>query len=391
MKNYAVICEYNPFHKGHEYLLSSVKKEGDTVTAIMSGELTERGELAVLSKYERAAAALSGGADLVLELPFPYSSSGSENFAFGGVDIVSRLGFIDALAFGAECGSADALYLAAKRTLSDEFLTAVSENTAAGAGKNYADIYFDTYRALYGDDGVFAGSNNILAVAYLSQIISRGDTLGFTAVKRAGQSYSGEGEGLASATSIRKMIYSGEDLSAVLPTYSYEILKNAVENGKISHPERIFPAVSAFLLSSSAEELSEYAENDFSLSCRLINAAKNAHTLDMLLSLAVTKKYSLSRVRRALLFAFFGVKKEKSAPVPYTLVLAANEKGRALLSRARRSASIPIITKPADYVKLDGRGREAFELSLRAAALRGATLEAAESCADILRKKPYML
>ena len=71
MKNYAVICEYNPFHFGHEYQISKIKEQGGTVTAVMSGDFCQRGEAAMADKYARAKMALAGGADLVLELPFP--------------------------------------------------------------------------------------------------------------------------------------------------------------------------------------------------------------------------------------------------------------------------------------------------------------------------------
>ena len=70
MKITSVICEYNPFHRGHAYQLAEMKKRG-AVVAIMSGSFTQRGTPAVLMKYDRARAAIYGGADLVLELPYP--------------------------------------------------------------------------------------------------------------------------------------------------------------------------------------------------------------------------------------------------------------------------------------------------------------------------------
>ena len=69
MKNYAVICEYNPFHYGHKYQIEQIKAQGGTVTAVMSGDYCQRGEAAIADKYARAQMALAGGADLVLELP----------------------------------------------------------------------------------------------------------------------------------------------------------------------------------------------------------------------------------------------------------------------------------------------------------------------------------
>ena len=82
----AVICEFNPFHNGHKYLLESAKNVlKEPVIAIMSGSFTQRGEVAVCDKFVRAKSALENGADLVLELPVVFSLSGAEGFAKAGV------------------------------------------------------------------------------------------------------------------------------------------------------------------------------------------------------------------------------------------------------------------------------------------------------------------
>lgn len=55
----AVICEFNPFHNGHKYLLESAKNVlKEPVIAIMSGSFTQRGEVAVCDKFVRAKSAL---------------------------------------------------------------------------------------------------------------------------------------------------------------------------------------------------------------------------------------------------------------------------------------------------------------------------------------------
>ena len=106
----AVICEYNPFHKGHEYQFRKIREEfgEDTaIVAIMSGNYTQRGEVAFAPKEVRAKCAILGGADLVLELPFPFSSSNAEIFARSGVKIANELGFVDYLSFGSDAAAID--------------------------------------------------------------------------------------------------------------------------------------------------------------------------------------------------------------------------------------------------------------------------------------------
>jgi predicted nucleotidyltransferase len=104
MKTTAVICEYNPFHRGHEYQINAIKNSGSYVVCIMSGGFVQRGGPALFDKFVRAEAAVRMGADLVVELPFPYCSSAAEFFAKGGVALADSLGLIDELCFGSESG-----------------------------------------------------------------------------------------------------------------------------------------------------------------------------------------------------------------------------------------------------------------------------------------------
>lgn len=81
-----IIAEYNPFHRGHAWQISALRErlgEDTAVVAAMGGNFTQRGDFALLRKHARAEMALSGGVDLVLELPTPWSSATAERFAQG--------------------------------------------------------------------------------------------------------------------------------------------------------------------------------------------------------------------------------------------------------------------------------------------------------------------
>ena len=102
MKTVAIIAEYNPFHTGHEYQINKIRQEfgQDTrIIAIMSGNYTQRGNIAIMDKSTRAECAVRCGVNLVLELPFPFSCSSAEFFAKSGVKIADSLGIIDILSF----------------------------------------------------------------------------------------------------------------------------------------------------------------------------------------------------------------------------------------------------------------------------------------------------
>ena len=72
-----IIAEFNPFHKGHEYLLNQI--EGIKIVA-MSGNWMQRGEPAIFDKWTRAQMALACGADLVVELPVTVSAQAADFF-----------------------------------------------------------------------------------------------------------------------------------------------------------------------------------------------------------------------------------------------------------------------------------------------------------------------
>ena len=97
-----VVCEYNPFHNGHEYHLRRSRELcGDAgVICVMSGDFVQRGAPAIVDKFARTKMALKSGADLVLELPVYYSTGSAEYFAQGAVSVLNGLGCVDYLFVG---------------------------------------------------------------------------------------------------------------------------------------------------------------------------------------------------------------------------------------------------------------------------------------------------
>jgi predicted nucleotidyltransferase len=104
MKIAAIISEYNPFHNGHMYHIRKTREmlPGCYIISIMSGNFVQRGEPAIADKWTRAEAALKGGADMVVELPFLFAAQSAEGFAGGAVRIASALGCVTHLSFGSE-------------------------------------------------------------------------------------------------------------------------------------------------------------------------------------------------------------------------------------------------------------------------------------------------
>ena len=387
----SVICDYNPFHMGHAYQLSEMKKE-KAVVAVMSGSFTQRGTPAVLSKYERASIAVLCGADLVLELPFPFSSARADIFGAAGVKILSSLGCVEEICFGSETGDIALLLEAEARLSSRAFQNALAKTLSENRNISHRAAMTAVYRSLYGADSALTGSNDILALSYLAALREQKSPLKPTTVKRIGEAYNGEGGGFSSATSIREML-KRHDLEAVkraVPQKCAEILIKSAKNGEICDEERLF-SLFALLARTREDLLLEIPDIPSELAFRMIKSAKIAKNTEEFLSLAETKLYSRSRIRRGMLYAAIGVKKEDFDKVLYTTVLAANQTGREILSRIRKTAQIPIITKPADAVNFGEDVSRAFALSARADSVWELLLPAPHSGERMMREHPRML
>ncbi|MBE6620579.1 MAG: nucleotidyltransferase family protein [Ruminococcaceae bacterium] len=356
MKPVGIICEYNPYHAGHARQLSAARREAgaDVVIAVMSEHTTQRGELAVADGYVRAEAALRCGADLVIGLPFPYSSSPAEFFALGGVRILNALG-ADALHFGSESGDIDALRDAASRVYSPPFLDALTQyqqgNPECGIMQCRATVYEQCYST-----PLPGGSNDLLAMAYLAALDTTGSTMCPLTIRRRGQAYNETNVPMVgqypSATALRALWQTGglESLRPHLPSPVLECLEEAMAQGLAPLDiDRLTPAILAFYRTASADNLTLCAEVDGGLAARLIEAAKAATTLSEFFSLAATKRYTTARLRRAVLFGLCGVRSEDlRTPPSYVRLLAASHAGCDYLSSIRKTCPLPILTKPAD-------------------------------------------
>jgi predicted nucleotidyltransferase len=127
------------------------------------------------------------------------------------------------------------------------------------------------------------------------------------------------------------------------------------------------------------------------LAARMWKYGREARDMEEFLSLAVSKNDSPSRIRRAMLTVLMNVKKADVEDVPYTTVLAANETGREILSKLRKTANIPLITKPADVKRLGVDVTRAATLSANADAVWELLCDAPRAGNTMMKEKPRLL
>ena len=119
MSTVGIVCEYNPFHKGHEYQIQQAKllTGAEHVICFMSGNFLQRGVPAIADKHTRTEIALRCGVDAVFEIPFVYASSSARDYAHAAVCMMNALDGIDYISFGAECDDMDLLQKIAELTV----------------------------------------------------------------------------------------------------------------------------------------------------------------------------------------------------------------------------------------------------------------------------------
>ena len=401
MKTVAIICEYNPFHTGHEYQIECIRKEfgEDTrIVAIMSGSLTQRAELAVTDKFERAKWAVLAGADIVLELPLPFSMASAEYFAMGGVGIADALGAVDILSFGSESGDIARLTKIAENLDSDlfkaELLKILSEDKTVGHAKASELAYL----SLYGESDIEAlrMPNNILAIEYLRALSRLNSRIVPHTVRRLGAGYSENtlAEGIyPSAMAIRSSLTRGKtEALSYLPSKIRDEAYKAVSEGSMpSDIERLSNTVLTFFLLNNSERCEEIYGASDGLYHRLAAKSREATSIASFIALSETKKYTRARIRRAILASILGVTSSDVMETPgYTQLLALGKNGQRLLKQIKDASHLSILTRPSDTEGLSPVARRQRELSDKADALLALSLPSPRPIASGMRKTPYV-
>lgn len=384
MKVLGCIAEFNPFHNGHEYLLREAKEKTNAThtVIVMSEYFTQRGEPALFSSLARTEMALSSGADLVISLPVSFALSSAEKFAFGGVFLLNALGVTDNLVFGSECGeNADILRLASAVKSSD-FTDKIKNNSAKNI--TFAALREKVLKEIVTDldkdriSAILNNPNDILGVEYNKAILTLNSDILPVAVKRINVNHNSNSasNGFASATLIRDLILKNENYEEFLPKSSCDIIKREIEEGKIldnDYQSRILPVLRRLEANDliNLDDVGEGIEN------RIISEISKAKSLDDLYDLIKTKRYTHSRIRRIIMSAYIGLTPQK---IPAAIkVLGFNKKGAEILHIAKKSASLPIITKPADFDKNNAEISVMMENESRAASMFGVL------CRDIIK------
>ncbi len=373
MKVNGIIAEYNPFHNGHLYHLETVKErtKADYTVVVMSGNFVQRGAPALLPKHTRAEMALKCGADLVLELPAYYAAGSAEFFAAGAVALLDRLGMVDFLCFGSECGQTRPLMEIASILAEEppEYGASLRRHLKEG-------LSFPRARAMalteqcpsLADTELLSSPNNLLGTEYCKALLRRGSGIRPVTIRRLGADYHQEEtlprfpEDRPSALFLRKAILSHtapESLRRLLPPKAFSVLSRALEEYPPLESDDFSLPLYYKLLTDAPKGYRQYLDVSSELSERILGHLDQFESFDTFCESLKTKGTTYTRISRCLIHILLQMETEKfqqyqALDLPYARVLGLRKSASPLLSAIKQNTSIPLISKSADADKLLG-------------------------------------
>jgi len=345
-------------HNGHLHHLELCRDATgpDGIVAVMSGNFVQRGAPALLDKWTRTKHALENGVDLVLELPVLYSLSSAEFFASGAVGILESLGNVSSLCFGSEYTEVDKMLEISGFLLREpqEYRDSLKKHLDSG-------VDFPTARSLSlegslkGLTGYLEASNSILGIEYCKSLLRLKSTIKPVAVQRSGSIYADTelSREFSSATSIREHLRNRRNMDELRPQVPENVFLTLKQLEQQCHsfaessamlPYLRYRCLTDRLALKYLPDVAEGLEN------RICTAAESAGSFDQLIDSVKTKRYTYTRICRIMTQFFIGFDKfdtaamRKQAP-QYARVLGFTKKGAEILREAKRSSSIPIVTK----------------------------------------------
>ncbi len=316
MKKIGIICEYNPFHNGHVYHIEKIKEMyPDSILILVLGSyFLERGEVSLISKWNKTEIALKYGINLVLELPVLYGTNSADYFALQAVKTLNEAG-VDTIVFGSESNDLELLKKCATMQTVDEFDKTVKEYLAKGS--NYPSSLSSSLK-------VRLSSNDILGVAYIKAVDKINPSIEVVTIKRTSDYNDTESDDkIVSASNIREKLKEGQDIRRHIPNYDATMINKIDE-------DKLFELVRFKVITD--KHLERYLGVDEGLENKLKKEIVYASSFEDLLDRLKSKRYTKNRQRRMLIHILLGIEKTDMEEVQEEYrILGFDDVGRSYL------------------------------------------------------------
>ena len=337
MKIIGIIAEYNPFHNGHKYQIDKIREKYNDALIIvcMSSSFTQRGDISILNKWDKTKCALENNVNLVIELPYIYSTQSSDTFAKYALKILNELK-IEELCFGSEENNIDKLYKVADTQINNkEFDIKVKEHLDNGI--NYPTALNNALKELIQIE--ITKPNDLLGVSYIKEIIKNKYNIKPFTIKRTNDYHDIDSNNdIVSASNIRQRILNKEEIKNKVPQVTYELLQNKNINNNY------FELLKYKIISET--DLNKYLDVDEGLSTRIKEQIYKSNSLEELIQNIKTKRYTYNKISRMLLHILTNFTKEEATniKVEYIRILGFTSKGKEYLNKIKKIIKLPVLT-----------------------------------------------
>ena len=334
-----IVAEYNPFHNGHKYQIEKIREKykDATIVVVCSSSFTQRGDTSILNKFDKAKVALNNGVNLVVELPYVYSTQSSDIFASAAIKILNYLK-VDTICFGTERDSIGDIKKCAITQLDEpKYNEIVREELELGV--NYPTALNKALKKLI--DIEITEPNDLLALSYVKEINKNQYNIEIFNIKRTNDFHDiDSNEMIVSASNIRNKLINNIDIKDKVPSDVYKILKN------IKFNDKYFEFLKYKI--NSENDLEKYLDVDEGLSTRIRNSIDKSNSLDELIQNIKTKRYTYNKISRMLnhiLCSFTKDERDKTKDIEYIRILGFDEVGQKHLNSIKDNMDIKILNK----------------------------------------------
>ena len=334
-----IVAEYNPFHNGHLYQINKIREKykDATIIVVCSSSFTQRGDTSILNKFDKAKVALNNGVNLVVELPYVYSTQSSDIFASAAIKILNYLK-VDTICFGTERDSIGDIKKCAITQLDEpKYNEIVREELELGV--NYPTALNKALKKLI--DIEITEPNDLLALSYVKEIIKNQYNIEIFNIKRTNDFHDiDSNEMIVSASNIRNKLINNIDIKDKVPNDVYKILKNIKFNNKY------FEFLKYKI--NSENDLEKYLDVDEGLSTRIRNSIDKSNSLDELIQNIKTKRYTYNKISRMLnhiLCSFTKDERNQTKNIEYIRILGFDNIGKKHLNSIKDNIDIKILNK----------------------------------------------
>ncbi|MBP5773519.1 MAG: nucleotidyltransferase family protein [Eubacterium sp.] len=379
MATIGMIAEFNPFHKGHKYIIDKAKSitGADNVIVVCSGNYVQRGEPSIFDKTVRTRAALSNGVDAVFELPVYYSTASAEAFARAGVKFLTDLGCVDYLCFGCETDNIKILPTIASvlNHEPEEYKVLLKSHLAEGesfpkARSNALQKYLKDTKNINEDETelTLKSPNNILAIEYMKAIKYFNSSLKPLAIRRVGADHSSTDITFdyVSAAAIRSELEKKHSIKSLVPAAAYKYYDG---------PKPLFLSDFDQLLGKallSSKDYSEYLGVGEELGNRIFNQKNDYTDIENFIKQIDSKNNTRTAISRVLLHIMLNIKKDDVKEAinnnyfTSARLLGINRASN-LISIINDNSKIPLISKySTHYRNATGLDKDLLDIQLYA-------------------------